>query len=552
MPRKGSQKVKTGCITCKVRKVKCDETKPSCSRCMTAGRICDGYGSRLAHPPQLTSEGVASLSQPHVVFPSTTAKEGRALQYFCEVVGPAMSGTSDPYFWTHLVMQLGANEAAVKHALVAISGLFEQVDELQQEVTAGQRLVHQRQALHHYNAAIRELKTEDLKEKQIVVLVVCLLFICIEALRSDVQSAVRHGRHGIEILKAALPNSGWIKDHLLPIFRRLSVSAFYFSDNDGTFLDMPELWEPAPCSFSTAYDAQHMFDIIIARISHLTLVIAETGQKTDVEREGTKTQPPYSDDHRAEQAIVKDLLEKWLYMFAQLIAKIHHIDASGKRLSSQEQYQKKKMQVFMLTRYEAARIWIEMAFDGDTPKARDRFLPNFQRVLKQLQWLQSQMPPDVQAATGKQSPQFMFEMGFTAIIFYFVSACPYPEIRLEFLRFMQLFGLPRENLWDRDVLMAAGRKIIEDENGIKLEDCERSLTLPSSPGLLIDLATPGSSTSTHPTIHLSDFSLPPADFDDLVDDSSTFVFNKTLKSHPWCSMPWSIQIGPRETSKMNQ
>ncbi|KAJ0295311.1 hypothetical protein COL5a_011154 [Colletotrichum fioriniae] len=460
-----------------------------------------------------------------------------------------MSGTLDPYFWTHLVMQLGANEPAVKHALVAISGLFEQADGLQQDITTGQRLVHQRQALHHYNAAIRELKTKDLKEKQVVVLVVCLLFICIEALRSDVQSAVRHGRHGIEILKAALPNSGWIKDHLLPIFRRLSVSAFYFSDNDGTFLDMPDLWEPAPRSFSTVYDAQHMFDVIIARISHLTLVIAETGQKIAVEREGTRIQTPCSDDHRAEQAIVKNLLEKWLYLFAQLIARIHHIDASGKRLSSQEQYQKKKMQVFMLTRYEAARIWIEMAFDGDTPRARDRFLPNFQRVFKQLQWLQSQMPHGVQTATGKQSPQFMFEMGFTAIIFYFVSACPYPDMRLEFLRFMQLFGLPKENLWDRDVLVAAGRKIIEDENGIKLEDSGRSPALLSSPGSLRDFATVGSSKSPQPTTPLSGVFSPLAESDSLVDDSSSFVFNKTLKSHPWCSMPWSIQIGSRETTE---
>ncbi|EXF73392.1 hypothetical protein CFIO01_13626 [Colletotrichum fioriniae PJ7] len=455
MPRKGSQKVKTGCVTC------------NCSRCTTTGRICDGYGSRLARPPQPTPEGVASLSQPHIVFPGTTAKEGRALQYFCEVVGPSMSGTLDPYFWTHLVMQLGANEPAVKHALVAISGLFEQADGLQQDITTDQRLVHQRQALHHYNAAIRELKTKDLKERQVVVLVVCLLFICIEALRSDVQSAVRHGRHGIEILKAALPNSGWIKDHLLPIFRRLSVSAFYFSDNDGTFLDMPDLWEPAPRSFSTVYDAQHMFD----------------------------------------------------------------------------------MQVFMLTRYEAARIWIEMAFDGDTPRARDRFLPNFQRVFKQLQWLQSQMPHGVQTATGKQSPQFMFEMGFTAIIFYFVSACPYLDMRLEFLRFMQLFGLPKENLWDRDVLVAAGRKIIEDENGIKLEDSGRSPALLSSPGSLRDFATVGSSKAPQPTTPLSGVFSPLAESDSLVDDSSSFVFNKTLKSHPWCSMPWSIQIGSRETTE---
>jgi hypothetical protein len=30
-------KVKTGCITCKIRRVKCDETKPECRRCIKFG-----------------------------------------------------------------------------------------------------------------------------------------------------------------------------------------------------------------------------------------------------------------------------------------------------------------------------------------------------------------------------------------------------------------------------------------------------------------------------------------------------------------------------------
>ncbi|KAL2807765.1 hypothetical protein BJX63DRAFT_60948 [Aspergillus granulosus] len=38
-------KVRTGCITCKIRRVKCDEGKPSCSRCVSTGRKCDGYAS---------------------------------------------------------------------------------------------------------------------------------------------------------------------------------------------------------------------------------------------------------------------------------------------------------------------------------------------------------------------------------------------------------------------------------------------------------------------------------------------------------------------------
>lgn len=32
-----------GCLTCRMRKVKCDEQRPSCQRCLSTGRTCDGY-----------------------------------------------------------------------------------------------------------------------------------------------------------------------------------------------------------------------------------------------------------------------------------------------------------------------------------------------------------------------------------------------------------------------------------------------------------------------------------------------------------------------------
>src|SRR5690349_9284878 len=41
--RVSTPKVRTGCITCKTRHVKCDERKPTCFRCEKAGMKCAGY-----------------------------------------------------------------------------------------------------------------------------------------------------------------------------------------------------------------------------------------------------------------------------------------------------------------------------------------------------------------------------------------------------------------------------------------------------------------------------------------------------------------------------
>lgn len=37
----------TGCWTCRTRRLKCDETRPSCRQCDTKGLECEGYSTKL-------------------------------------------------------------------------------------------------------------------------------------------------------------------------------------------------------------------------------------------------------------------------------------------------------------------------------------------------------------------------------------------------------------------------------------------------------------------------------------------------------------------------
>lgn len=45
-----SIRVRTGCLTCRKRRVKCDESKPICKRCIKANVICDGYQKKRFIP----------------------------------------------------------------------------------------------------------------------------------------------------------------------------------------------------------------------------------------------------------------------------------------------------------------------------------------------------------------------------------------------------------------------------------------------------------------------------------------------------------------------
>ncbi|CEJ91330.1 hypothetical protein VHEMI07049 [[Torrubiella] hemipterigena] len=41
--RRWATKTKTGCLVCRQRRIKCDESRPFCFKCQSSGRICEGY-----------------------------------------------------------------------------------------------------------------------------------------------------------------------------------------------------------------------------------------------------------------------------------------------------------------------------------------------------------------------------------------------------------------------------------------------------------------------------------------------------------------------------
>ncbi|KID99250.1 C6 zinc finger domain protein, partial [Metarhizium majus ARSEF 297] len=125
MARKGVPKVRTGCLTCKKRKVKCDETRPACNRCTSTGRTCDGY---MPPPPGCMSWD-RLLSAPVPASPSPCPEaddlELRGLAFYQQIVAPALCGPLDSSFWTKLVAQMVHAEPATRHAVLAISWLYE-------------------------------------------------------------------------------------------------------------------------------------------------------------------------------------------------------------------------------------------------------------------------------------------------------------------------------------------------------------------------------------------------------------------------------------------
>ncbi|KAH7144697.1 hypothetical protein DER46DRAFT_639667 [Fusarium sp. MPI-SDFR-AT-0072] len=179
----------------RIRRVKCDEKKPACHRCTSTGRKCDGYAlMQKIINPQDVAHGRMIL--PRVATINSQAllpdEERRALGYFHSVISPRLSSARDGYLWTHLVMQLSESEAVVKHTILSISSLFESSE--------GKSVAPytERFALQHYTQAIQRLKTIH---SEPLVLLVCILFICVEYLLANNKIALQHCQHGLAIME---------------------------------------------------------------------------------------------------------------------------------------------------------------------------------------------------------------------------------------------------------------------------------------------------------------------------------------------------------------
>ncbi|KAK9785078.1 hypothetical protein SCARD494_12332 [Seiridium cardinale] len=126
---RGVRKLRTGCQTCKTRRKKCDEVRPSCSQCLGAGWQCD-----FSKDP-----GTADTVAAHIIDPSPTALLGlspwavpnahlvaldsQLLSYYRLVTGNEFALFFDDPAWEGRVLQVAHTEPTIHHASLAISAL---------------------------------------------------------------------------------------------------------------------------------------------------------------------------------------------------------------------------------------------------------------------------------------------------------------------------------------------------------------------------------------------------------------------------------------------
>ncbi|BCS01923.1 Zn(II)2Cys6 transcription factor [Aspergillus luchuensis] len=200
--KKYSPRSRTGCRTCRARRIKCDETPgPSCKNCTSTGRTCD-------RSPQFQLPIKARLRHVNLLhncistnLPGMTADERRCLALFQTYTIPMLTGLCDSELWQRIVLQMSQTEPAVGHAVAAL-GAFHETTTVG---VAGMNDDYQLFALEQYGRAIAVLRRRLASgsgdpQLRITALVCCVIFVVLDLLQDNYGNVLVHLRNGIYIL----------------------------------------------------------------------------------------------------------------------------------------------------------------------------------------------------------------------------------------------------------------------------------------------------------------------------------------------------------------
>lgn len=201
----------------RIRHLKCDEQKPSCLKCTTTGRVCDGYSTFYTAQSSGDQRGRAvwfvkpappgTLS---VHLPGTD-RERRSFDFFRVQTFAELEIALNTPSWNRLILQLSHSNSIVRHAAVALGSLGERF--LIHDVLTPQN--QEANACHDYGLlqyqkalqGLRENIHQNGEDTISLILISCFLFICFEFMQGNEIGALAHLHSGLNIVRGLQANS---------------------------------------------------------------------------------------------------------------------------------------------------------------------------------------------------------------------------------------------------------------------------------------------------------------------------------------------------------
>ncbi|KAJ5987614.1 transcriptional regulator family: Fungal Specific TF [Penicillium sp. IBT 35674x] len=232
--RLGAAKSRSGCRTCKTRRVKCGEEKPTCVRCSSTGRKCDyGRDRSSLGPPSLIPTSLSTS-------PESGGRERRAFEYYFQHAARHLAGGMKVDFWTKVIPQICRSEPAIWDGISTISALFEYPNQCldfpllrdRRRSSHGLNQIQQ-EALTWYSRSISTVYAQINRGSAdpYIALITCVLLICVETMQGRMEEALQLFGQGVTLIgdlrtqighgKVSLSKMALLEHTITPLFLRL-------------------------------------------------------------------------------------------------------------------------------------------------------------------------------------------------------------------------------------------------------------------------------------------------------------------------------------------
>lgn len=152
---------KTGCITCRRRKKKCDETKPQCHNCQKNAVVCEGYppkevwksGRERALEEQARASKTPLMELPVLVDGIESEIDRHFLDHFNHTVSRILTlftDESNPF--KEILLPMAIRHKGLMHSLLCLSGSH--------LASRGKSSAYNERQLYHFQCALSNLRTD--------------------------------------------------------------------------------------------------------------------------------------------------------------------------------------------------------------------------------------------------------------------------------------------------------------------------------------------------------------------------------------------------------
>ncbi|KAJ4865638.1 fungal zn(2)-Cys(6) binuclear cluster domain-containing protein [Trichoderma breve] len=470
-PRKFAPKSRLGCKTCKIRRIKCDLSQPSCMKCQSTGRTCDGYSEMpyafkadIAsshyhgekpnradncdnYNPNATicayqakqwhakSHDLSSHNLgPLMVLPATGPAQTEAMCFFEYISIKHLNEYRSNKTWRKTLMFFSQTVPSVRYAATALALANRSYLDRDSRGRLHQPSLN-KDALFYYNRAIQLLLNQDSgdsDETTAITLLVCYLFTCFDHLAGNYVQAMKHLRGGVELSrnidKTILDNNAYddakspaVRTLICQVtrqIRRLDTQAATFLV-DWTPIDVQETLIPhhlpSNNDFSSLDQAADHLQILVARVMGL--------RNAEQEMFFTGEIPPSPLSSIKENILTE--LETWSNLFENTLQRGNPYETDS------EAYP-----LISLLRLQYIIAWALLSSYGAGREMEyDNFLPQFQQCI-----------------------------GVLPVLYIIGVKCRHPVVRREVLSILRRQPI-REAIWDSISTARVVERVIEIEEG---------------------------------------------------------------------------------------